>query len=400
MMTPVLYEEIFSNGRYFMFPRWRFTNWLQIVDPDEEEETKKRNGYFETLFRGLQRPPEGVLLAVLGELFPAVDSYLTGNQIAAKIAQDPDGAERQRRIYHPDFFPRYFIFNVPADLFGEKELSTFINDMNDKSEVAQCVAVFKAKYAELSDLHMKRWDFLRRVNSSMIRFNAIAKQALAIGTEELSDKLEEATAAGSFDELTGMRIVFSAANQLQATVGAQAVLESVIRDSVSDRFATQVLNEVESKRNRFLEYGSVVHKSELEKAFRERMNMKYGPGREFSFFREQIRADLTPLGRWALCGAEGRNKVHQYLRREFEARHSNVGSFLSHFFLANDTNEAQDPRAQDPVGTIDKIYFPVQELRKLLDEYGDSAYSSPEEARSVQEFNKSRYKDNDLKPNT
>jgi len=56
---------------------------------------------------------------------------------------------------------------------------------------------------------------------------------------------------------------------------------------------------------------------------------------------------------------------------------------LTDFFPEEGTNEAQDPRTQDPVGIIDKIYFPAQELAELLDDYGESAYSSPDEGLAV-----------------
>lgn len=75
MMNPVLYEEIYRNARYFMFPGWRINTWLQIVSPDEEEEKRKRKAYFDDLFRGLPRPPEGVVLALLDEIFPSVKAY-------------------------------------------------------------------------------------------------------------------------------------------------------------------------------------------------------------------------------------------------------------------------------------------------------------------------------------
>lgn len=75
-----------------------------------------------------------------------------------------------------------------------------------------------------------------------------------------------------------MRIVFGAANQLHGTVGAQSVLESAIRSAASDLFATTVLNECVSNSNRLPEYGNVVDKDALERAFRDRMTEKYGPG--------------------------------------------------------------------------------------------------------------------------
>jgi predicted KAP-like P-loop ATPase len=126
MMNPVIYEEIFRNARYFMFPGWRNWSSEESLHPDEEQATKMRIGYFNVLFHDLLRPPQGTLLALLKEIFPTVSSYLNGGGIPRHLAQNAEGAERERRIYHPDYFARYFVFQVPQDLFGEKELSDCI----------------------------------------------------------------------------------------------------------------------------------------------------------------------------------------------------------------------------------------------------------------------------------
>ena len=104
------------------------------------------------------------------------------------------------------------------------------------------------------------------------------------------------------------------------------------------------------------------------------------------FFRVPGRQISYRWGGWGLCESEGRKEVEQYLRREFEARHSNIGSLLGRFFPAEKVHPTEDPRVQDPVGTIRQIYFPPEELAKLTERYGDSSYSSEDEARAVREF--------------
>jgi len=384
MMHPVIYEEIYRNARYFMFAPWRFTAWLQIVSPDEGEAQEKRNEYFKRLFRDLPVPPEGTLLAILKELFPTVDAFLSGRDIPARVAQNGEEAERQRRIYHPDFFPRYFILQVPQDLFGEKETSTFVTTMNKQSDVAECVSVFRSQYEKLQELPMKRWDFLRRVKGAIQRFKSIAMEALPIAVSGFSDGFESGSLE-PVEETTARGIVFAAADQLNKTLSAQSVLERVLREAASDRFATLVLNDCTTMKNRELQDWSKVDAEKLQGVFRERMKEKCSSGR-FTFFPSEGHIDFTPLGRWALCGTEGREQVQQYLRQEFEARHSNVGKFLVRFFPEVKVHPTVDPRAQDPVGTISRIYFPLKELAELLEMYGNSAHSSPDEARAVQEF--------------
>lgn len=97
MMNPVLYEEIFRNARYFMFSRWRFTAWSEVVHPDEEEEQKKRTTYFDALFKDMPRPPEGMVLAVLEEIFPTVRSYLQGGGVLTQGTQSSERAQAEHR---------------------------------------------------------------------------------------------------------------------------------------------------------------------------------------------------------------------------------------------------------------------------------------------------------------
>jgi len=78
--------------------------------------------------------------------------------------------------------------------------------------------------------------------------------------------------------------------------------------------------------------------------------------------------------------------LSQYLRREFAVRHSNIGNFLVRFFPAEKVHPTEDPRAQNPVGTIRQIYFRPEELVELIERYEDSAYSSEDEARAVRQF--------------
>ena len=381
VMDPVLYEEIFRNARYFIFARWRMSAWLDVVHPDEMEESKIRKDYFDILFGDVQGSSRGTVLALLGEVFPAVKSYVEGDT-SGSMTEDAEMAEQERRVYHPDFFPRYFIFNVPADLFGEVELLAFINAMNSEKELSRCIGVVVSKYAELQDLPMKRWDFLHRVKLKIKSFNPVATQALATATAQLSDKLEQAEAAGAFDAMTGLSIVFVAANELGTTTGTQWVLEEAIREASSDIFATRVLNECISNDMRLLRDKSAIFKDQLETVFRERMFAKYGSLSERPPFFSAAgnSAQLASLGRWALCGPEGKEQVYKYLLREFRSEPANIGRFVRQFFPLVD-----GPPGADSL-TAMAIYFPIDELKTLSDEYGGLAVSSSEESEAIEQF--------------
>lgn len=372
MINPVVYEDIFRNARYFMHARWTATTWPQIISADERTDNKLRTRYFDTLFNNLQRPPEGTALALLGELFPTVHAYLYNQD----QSQSPTKAERDRRVYHPDFFSRYFISRAPTDLFGEQELSSFIVAMNHKINVQECASLFKDKYMALHEVPMKQLDFLYRVNLSMMKFNTTATEALALVISERSDTLQ--MGVYPFNGKEGVKLM-NAANKLPAPPGKKSLLERVIEDTTSDMFATDILNECIHKARNLPPNERDAYKHKMEMAFQERMYTKYGPDGTASFFPNNGSSNITPLGRWALCGLKGQEQVYTYLIREFQSTHSNVARFLSYFFPFRDEHPGE------PLSTLSK-YFPPGKLRELIDEYGSSSFTSQEESQMIEEF--------------
>ncbi len=390
-ISPVVYEDIFWNARYFMFVRWRTATTLQLASIDDDQETAMRVNYFNVLFKGLARPPEGILLGLMKELFPYVEYYLSSRAVPENVSKGEEKGERERRIYHPDFFPRYFILRSPQDLFGEKALADFIQKINAKSEVAECARVFKATYEGLNSLPMKRLDFLHRVEISLGKFSEPATRAFPVVISEISAGFDK-DPSKTLDEITSRRIVMAAADRLHPTVGVQNVLENVILVASSDRLAVGVLNDCVNKRSPQLngwDWGRI-DVERLTKAYRDRMKAKYIPVGSASFFSGEGQPDIVPLGRWALCGSEGRSQAHECLLSEFNAKHSNLGKFLSLFFISEVENELSWPGRKDPLVTIQEIYFPLKEIVDLLNVFQTTAYTSADEERAIIEF-KSRY---------
>jgi KAP family P-loop domain len=385
MINPVIYEDIFRNAGYFIFARWRSTAWLDVVDVDENREADRRRFYFDKLFEGISREPEDVLLCVLKELFPAVKFYLSGDPKPSGGSPAAVDAGRQRRIYDPDFFARYFTFSVPQAFFGEKDLSEFVSRMNSNPSLRGSVDAFKSAYLGLEGAPMKRLDFLHRVESSAERFGGNAIHALPLALGELSQSFDNDTSK-SFDEIAGRGILFAAADRLDTDSDVQSFLADVISFAASDRFAAELLNDCASGRRAPIVFRRTVDVAALTRAFRKRMNEKYGTGKASSIFPLKNSSSLFPIGRWGACGPEGRAQVQGFLMGEFAASHSRIGNFLVQFFPSDKTLAEDDPRTQDPIGTIRRFYFDPDEMIKLLTEYGESAYSSQEEAQAVSEF--------------
>ena len=99
------------------------------------------------------------LMPLLAEIFPAVEQAVRKERFSM-AEQSEQAADRGRRIYHPDYFPRYFIHQVPAAMVGRSELTDFINRLNAQRTIDDCIRVFKENINDLAKNPLKRWSFV------------------------------------------------------------------------------------------------------------------------------------------------------------------------------------------------------------------------------------------------
>jgi hypothetical protein len=371
MRDPVMYEEIFQNPSYFMIARWRNIPATQLVHPDKDEARKRSDLYFETLFKALPPPPEGTLVGLLAQIFPSVMSYLRKKEVST----DSISAEKDRRIFHPDFFFRYFILQVPHDIFGEKQLATFANSINRSASVFDAARAYESQYVALKDSPPIRLDFLHRVNISIKRFNPISLKGILASISRLSTELA-VDPNQMLENIQTRAIVFSAARELPESI--ETTLSAAIKDAESDRFATELLNDITSGSGNLSPQVTSVDRTQLFQAFSERMQAKYGSGGQSKFNESEV--DIVPLGRWSHCGPDGREQVRGYLRKEFGHNPRNIGKFLKNFFPVPDYRPGLDPL------TAIEIYFSVKELRQLVEVSGPASYATKDEANAVRLF--------------
>ncbi len=142
MISEETYQFIYDNGPLFYYPRWRITLWLERLHVDDKKEAAIRSERLKAYFGSLPPATKELLTQLLSAIFPTVDQAIRGERFSMHV-QSEDAAERDKRIYHPDYFPRYFIHQVPSGMFGRAEMTELITRLNAEPDVQRVVVIFR-----------------------------------------------------------------------------------------------------------------------------------------------------------------------------------------------------------------------------------------------------------------
>lgn len=376
MISPETRRFIKENGSLFYYSGWRIEHWLERSSIDEREDKSARDKIYKDFFDALPWQHRDLVLTLLEEIFPKVRQYRTTGGFSTNEPHQP-AAEQERRIYHPDFFPRYFLAQVPALVFGQEELAAFLEEANKCKSLEDCITFFERTFTGLSKLPQKRWSFLHNVAISSEKLKDAQAEAIIVALARLSDKFD-ADVLG-FGEWGRARVViFTLANRFAKTPKIQEILAGVVKTAASDNFAADILQySEEPHENPLVTDWTHVDANAIKAAFAQRMREQYRPTDEspFDYKRERIRA----FGIWSKLSLEERHQEETYFRERFQRHPIETGSFLS-WLLPKDGLYQGDPL------TVVDVLFPKDELWEIVSQIADETGLSEAERESVQWF--------------
>lgn len=365
MMSEETYEFIYSNGPLFYEPSWRVRLWMERLSVDDRQEAGIRNKRLKAHFDSLPAPTSDWVTQLLRTIFPTVEQCLYGDHFTRRF-EDAEGAAKERRIYHPDYFPRYFLHQVPYGLFGIAEMNEFITQMNSPETINQRIAFFRQTLGKLASNPWKRWSFLALLAVEATRLEAIPSEAVILGVVEISDSLER-NFLGISEWGRARALLFAAAKRFSGTPKLQEVLVSAIRQATLDGFAADVVRYSTSmrKENDIIRDWQGVDEATIKSAFSERMKTKYAVGSD----QEPPRRgdDLSPFFLWVAISNDDRELEVEYLRDRFRRNPIELGRFLG-WALATDIMYQGD--SLEALGKL----FPVDELHALLSQHGGTQW--------------------------
>jgi hypothetical protein len=233
------YEFIYDNGPVFYDAGLGPKYWEERLSVDDRREAELRKKLISEHFESLTPSVRPQVIELLSTIFPIVRLSVERATFSRKTGSSEE-AEAQKRIYHPDYFPRYFIHQVPAGLFGQKELSSFITQLNGAKSITDSVSIFRRTFSELEANPWKRWDFLRNLVNACGRLGDAQCRALVEGVAAISDSME-ADFLGLGEWGRARAIVFVAANRFSGTPALQQLICNVIKGASSDGFAADIM---------------------------------------------------------------------------------------------------------------------------------------------------------------
>ncbi|MFZ0335573.1 MAG: P-loop NTPase fold protein [Candidatus Acidiferrales bacterium] len=367
MASEETYEFIYDNGPLFYEPEWRIRHWEERLSVDDKTETKMRNDRLNAFFGSLADSTRARVTELLSEIFPSVDECVHAHAFSRKAVSSEE-AEAKKRICHPDYFPRYFIHQVPGALFGRGEMLSFEARLNAAESVEQGVATFRKTLGELANNPWKRWDFLHNLANELarVRLGEVQSEAVVAAVAMVSESFE-ADLLGLGEWGRARALLFVAASRFSGTPKLQEVLSTAIREATSDGFAADILRYSTGmrKENKIITDWSEVDESAIRRAFAQRMRDKYAVGSDVEVAYDR-RAEAPPFFVWASVGEEDQKLAAAFFRDRFHRYPYELGRFLAWALPKEAIYQG------DPLVGLNRL-FPVDELLQLINGYGDGA---------------------------
>lgn len=375
MISEETCQFIYDNGPLFYYSRWRITLWLERLHVDDKKEAALRSERIKGYLSSLSPAMKDQLTPLLSAIFPTVEQALRGERFSMHV-QSEDAAEKERRIYHPDYFPRYFIHQVPSAMFGRAEMTELIARINAERQLERVVAIFRETVNKLQSNTWKRYGLFDTVVAEAGRLGETQSEAIILAVAELSDSFE-----GDFLGISewgrARALLFAAAQRFEGTPKLQEILIKAIQRCSSNGFAADILGFSTSarKQNNIISNWQGVEESALRTAFSARMRAKYRVGSEEEF--PYGRDDLRPFFIWVNASDQDKQQEIGFFRSRFQRHPVECGKFLG-WALPKTTVVYEG----DPLLNVEKL-FPLDELVQAL---GNREYDqwSEQERESVQ----------------
>lgn len=324
MLLPSTYGFIYQNGRYFHEPPGGIERWNRTQGFGIEDGARKKaiSAALDDHLGKLDREDRELTLALLTRIFPSVKEYDREKSKGLSPLAVSESSE-ERRISNSYFFPRYFEYAVPATMFGEKEMDSFITSIHEAERDAVAASLDSTLPAvEPDDLRLIH--FLRRLRDRVSEIPVKQAHLMAVAMAErtrgmLSDRI-------AYQVMKG--VVLALAARFQGTPEFQTVLEEVVHGAGSDGFAAEVVYSTVSARDTADEITNWkgFDPEAIKKAYGQRMRLRYSP--PVSDLMPSGPDDPMAFSRWRFYVPEDIPHLTNYLRAAFDFSLKNVGIFL------------------------------------------------------------------------
>ncbi|MBI3249148.1 MAG: hypothetical protein HYZ50_21805 [Deltaproteobacteria bacterium] len=373
---PEVYQDIWRN-RWFYLSGWGNEALAQPLpfNPlgDKEERARLIREHITDLLA--KEPEKGVAQAILEEIFP-LEVAPAFNSRPVMYSGGSRDARREKRLTHPECFPKYFLFRIPAGEMADDDVELILRRWNELPEQEVAIDIEeKLKTYQQAGLLARLFERLRVFRQELRRTRVpMLIRVLYRNTQHFSRPkgLEEA------EYNRAERLIWELLKELPEAVEARALLEEIVREAESVHFVAGMLESCQDgSADSFL---PVNERAVIRQIVSDRLYQRFVresrdvftelPGDDWGYVLYQWGTD------WMSGSDKNRVTVQSYLRTLLPQRIEYVGKILLRFFspFRSSTFRWED---------FCRVYDP-ELFVELLERYG-SAECSDEKAREAVE---------------
>lgn len=287
-----------------------------------------------------------------------------------------------KRITHPDVFPKYFMLRVPSIELPDGVVESLIDTWNQSDPTE-----FESKFME--DLRRikgekKLLELLERLIVFVPRFEA-NKSMLVINS--ISNNIQEFSKKGRMDWFSESEffkagsLMLSLVNEKVQQNQIEGILIEIIERTPSFDFATQVV--VACRRDSGGDSFNISENVVIQKLYTvlcERLTNHFIRDKNDIFEEEKVSYGII-LYNWGTAGGENKERVNEYVFSLVEKNPKYLGKMISFFVSGVGSKIGPEIRYQNLIGLYDK-----KRLYNKVKEYYENGYSTQEEKVALDLF--------------
>jgi|GEM_PF-1164710 len=373
---PDVYEDIWRHSEYYIPSDWSLKTYGSL-GLDKKQRNNKIKEYIMKTVENREDP----LLELLQTIFFVnLRDALEGS---TTHYEGTGNYRAEKRITHPDVFPKYFTMKVPSTELSDQEIEAMLGIWNetDPEDIESKISGDIKRYQE----NKKLLDLLTKLNIFLPRFEVrIVKpfiRAIYKNIKEFSDAGSELFWTSEFDR--AQSLVLHLINEKAEKNEIEPLLIEIIQNTSSVQHAVSIV--VSSRKERggslFNIYDSI-NRDNLQKELSQRLHEYYIINGRDIFLEEgdEKKRYAFILYQWGTLSLEDRSEVNKYIFSLIEKHPNYIGKIVVMFI---DRIRSFEENIQ--YDELSKL-LDDEALYKLIEKQRDNAYSNQEEKKAIDLF--------------
>ncbi len=374
-----VYEDIWKHP-WFYVPPWNLR--AQLISPlgfisNEKEKYQKIREHIEQIMS--EQKEKEILLELLQTIF-FVEVKNAFSKMGSVKYSNVSSYRSEKRITHPDVFPKYFMFKVPPRELPDEVVESLINSWNKTDPI-----ILESKFIE--DLRKFKEEtkllvLLERIRTFLDNLEPTASKSI-IRSIYKNTHLFSGDRGGYLQSESDNAhfLMLHLINEKIEVNQIEPILSEVIKETPSFECAVRTVMSCHMERGgSFFKIYENAKIENLQKLLSERLAHHFIEGQR-NIFEEETNTYGIILRHWGIENKESRQKVNEYVFSLIERNPKYLGKVIVRFLI-----DWGDPlEKQIEYNDLIKLYDETRLYRKVKENYKD-AYSTSQEKTALDLF--------------